>query len=141
MVNKVILIGNVGKDPETKVFNENSQVSKLSLATSETYKDKQGQKQTNTEWHNIEIWGNLSKVVQKYVKKGTRLYVEGSIKTEQYQDSNGVTKYVTKIRCNQLTMLGDKQEAKQQATIVNNTPTPQQMNTQNNNIESDELPF
>ena len=105
-MNKVILIGNVGSDPEVRQVGE-SQVVNFSLATSKSYKKKNGEKQTDTEWHNIVIWGNLSKVIELYVKKGDKLALEGEIKTEVYE-KDGEKKYATKIICNQMEMLGGK---------------------------------
>ena len=106
-VNKVILIGNVGKEPEIKTFGNDNKVASFSLATTESYKDKTGQRVNNTEWHNVVIFGNLTGIVEKYVHKGDKLYIEGKIKTEMYE-KDGAKKYVTKIICTQLTMLGSK---------------------------------
>ena len=103
---KVQLIGNVGGEPEVREVGDN-QVANFSIATTESYKNKQGEKITNTEWHNIVIWGGLAKVVQSYVKKGDKLYLEGKIKTETYE-KDGEKKYTTKIICNQMEMLGGK---------------------------------
>jgi single-strand DNA-binding protein len=111
MINKAILIGNVGKDPEIRTVGDNK-VANFSLATSETYKDKSGNKQTNTDWHSITIWGKLADVVERYVKKGDRLYLEGKISYRSYDDKEGVKRYVTDIVCNSMTMLGGKQEEK-----------------------------
>jgi len=104
MVNKVILIGNVGKDPEVRQAG-NSKVANFSLATSENYKDKQGNKQTKTEWHNITIWGNLASVVERFVKKGDKILLEGKVVTRSYE-KNGEKRYATDIVCSQMTMLG-----------------------------------
>lgn len=106
MINKAILIGNVGKDPEIKTFEGGNSVASFSLATSESYKDRNGQKQQKTEWHNISIWGKLVDVVERYVKKGDRLYLEGKITTRQWEDKEGNKRYTTEIICNQMTMLG-----------------------------------
>lgn len=104
-VNKVILVGNVGQDPEVKTF-EGGEVARITLATSETWKDKQGQKQEKTEWHELELWGGLAKVAGDYVKKGDKLYIEGSIKTDKWTDKEGNERKTTKIRVNKMTMLG-----------------------------------
>ena len=87
-VNKVILIGNVGKDPEVKELT-NGRVANMVMATSERYKDKNGDRQEKTEWHNIVIYGKLVDIVDKYVKKGDKLYIEGSITTRKWQDKEG----------------------------------------------------
>jgi single-strand DNA-binding protein len=105
-VNKVILIGNVGKDPEVNYIKEDLPVAKFTLATSESY-TKDGQKVTNTEWHNIVVWRGLAKVVEKYVKKGSKLYIEGKITNRQYE-KDGQTKYFTEIVVRDLTMLDSK---------------------------------
>ncbi len=109
-VNKVILIGNVGKDPETRHLEGGNVVSKFSLATSEVYKNKAGEKITNTEWHNIVLWKGLAEVAEKYVRKGTQVYIEGRIRTRSYTDQEGLTKYTTEIIADSMQMLGKKAE-------------------------------
>ena len=98
-VNKVMLVGNVGKDPETRTFNNGGKVCNFSLATSETWRDKQsGEKRDKTEWHNIAIFNeNLVKVVENYVKKGSKLYIEGQLQTRKWQDRDGNDKYTTEV--------------------------------------------
>lgn len=108
MVNKVILLGNVGKDPEVKYFDNDVAVASFSLATSETYKDKSGQKQTKTEWHNITAWRGLAKLAENYIKKGTQLYIEGKITTRSWDDKDGNKRYTTEIVANSIQMLGKK---------------------------------
>lgn len=110
-VNKVILIGNVGKDPETRHLEGGNTVSRFSLATSEVYKNKDGEKITSTEWHNIVLWKGLAEVAEKYVKKGSQLYIEGRIRTRSYTDQEGNTKYTTEIIGDTMQMLGRKAEA------------------------------
>ena len=105
MVNKVILIGNVGNDPEVKYIKEDVPVAKFSLATSESYKNRDGEKVTNTEWHNIVVWRGLAKVVEKYVKKGSKLFIEGKLTYRKYEDKDGQTKYFTEIVCRVTPML------------------------------------
>lgn len=107
-VNKVILVGNVGKDPETKYLDNNLVVSKFPLATSETYKNKNGESVTNTEWHNVVLWRGLAEMADKYITKGKQLYVEGRIKTRSYDDANGNKKYFTEIYGDVVQMLGRK---------------------------------
>ncbi|MDA3854097.1 MAG: single-stranded DNA-binding protein [Bacteroidales bacterium] len=106
MINKATLIGNVGQDPEVRTAGSN-QVASFTLATSERYNDKNGQPVTSTEWHRIEVWGKLAEITQKYVHKGSKLYLEGKIKTDMYE-TNGGKKYVTKIVCHTLKMLDSK---------------------------------
>jgi single-strand DNA-binding protein len=105
-VNKVILIGNVGKDPEARRLENGSMVATFSLATSEVYKDKHtGEKKEITDWHEIVVWAGLAEIVEKYVRKGYKLYVEGKIKKRQWQDKEGVARYVTEIIADDLTIL------------------------------------
>lgn len=98
-VNKVILVGNVGKEPETRSFSNGGKVCNFSLATSETWRDKQsGERQTKTEWHNIAIFNeNLAKVAENYVEKGSRIYIEGQLQTRKWQDRDGNDKYTTEV--------------------------------------------
>ena len=110
-LNKVILIGNLGSDPEIRSVTGGSRVANFSLATSRAWNDASGSKQEKTEWHRCVAWNNakgqqLADVVERYVKKGDKLYVEGSIEYRQYQDKDGVTKYSTEIRVRELIMLG-----------------------------------
>ena len=107
MVNKVILVGNVGKDPEIKQINKDTKVASFTLATSETYKNKQGERVAETEWHNIAVWRGLANVVEKYVKKGSLLYIEGKITNRNYE-KDGQTKYFTEIVASEMKMLGKK---------------------------------
>ena len=109
-VNKVILVGNVGKDPETRHLEGGNTVCKFSLATSEVYKNKEGEKITNTEWHNIVLWKGLAEIAEKYVKKGSQLYIEGRIRTRSYTDQDNNTKYITEIIGDSMQMLGKKSE-------------------------------
>ena len=110
MINKVILVGNVGADPEVRRFDSNTPKANFRMATSESYTDKQGVRQTITEWHNIVVWRGLAEVAEKYVKKGALLYIEGSIRTRSYDDANGVKRYVTEIVADSLKMLGGRRE-------------------------------
>ena len=107
-VNKVILVGNVGKDPETRYLDESTAITKFPMATSETYKNKAGERISNTEWHNVVLWRGLAQVAEKYVKKGTQIYIEGRIKTRSYDDSEGNKKYITEIVGDQMQLLGRK---------------------------------
>ena len=108
-VNKVILIGFVGKPPEQRVFGNGESVTSFSLAISEKYKDKSGEWKDQTEWHNISCFGKLSEIANKYVTKGTQVYIEGKIKTNKYTDKSGVEKYSTNIVVSSLQLLGSKE--------------------------------
>lgn len=115
-VNKAILIGRVGKDPEVKNLPNGNMVANFSIATSETFKDKTtGEKKETTTWHNIVIWGKLCEVVAKYVHKGDLLYVEGKI-TNRSWEKDGITRYTTEIVVNNMTMLGSKKGAPEVST-------------------------
>lgn len=114
-VNKVILLGNVGKDPEVKYLEKDVAVAKFSLATSETYTNKNGEKITTTEWHNIVLWKGLAKVAESYVKKGSQIYIEGRIRTRTYQDENNNTKYFTEINGDNMILLGKKEHSENEA--------------------------
>ncbi|TAH18857.1 MAG: single-stranded DNA-binding protein [Cytophagales bacterium] len=107
MVNKVILLGNLGKDPVVRRLENGTPVATFSLATSENYKDKEGNKQTKTEWHNIVLWRGLAEVAEKYLRKGDKVYVEGKLTTRSYEQE-GVTKYLTEIVGENMTMLTPK---------------------------------
>lgn len=108
-INKVIVIGNVGKDPEAKTMPSGDAVSNLSLATSDRYKDKQtGEIKETTEWHRIAFFGKLAEIVNQYVKKGSQIYVEGRLRTRKWTDANGVEKYSTEIIGDTMQMLGGK---------------------------------
>ncbi len=103
-INKVILVGNVGNDPEVKYVREDLPVARFRLATNETYKTRDGERKTETEWHNVVVWRGLAKVVEQYVKKGTLLYLEGKITNRQYE-KDGQIKYFTEIVVREMKML------------------------------------
>ena len=110
-VNKVILIGNLGKDPEIKHTQQGKPVATFSLATNERYRDKDGQWQDRTEWHNIVLWERLAEVAGEYLKKGGKVYIEGRIRTESWDDKQtGQKKYITKIIGSDLVLLGGRGE-------------------------------
>lgn len=118
-VNKVILIGMLGKDPETKTFANGGSVTTFSIATSERWKDKNtGEMKEQTEWHSIVLNNKLGEIAQQYLRKGSKVYIEGSLHTRKWQDQNGQDRYTTEIRGDQMQMLGDKGD--------NQQPAPQQ---------------
>jgi single-strand DNA-binding protein len=108
-INKVILVGNVGKDPVVRYFDKGVAKATFPLATSETYTNQQGETITSTEWHNIVLWRSLAEVAEKTVKKGSQLYIVGKIKTRSYVDKDGVNKYITEILADTLLVLEKKQ--------------------------------
>src|SRR5512135_2881293 len=105
-VNKVILLGNLGRDPELKYTPSGAAVANFTIATNETWKDKDGQKQEHTEWHRIVVWGKLAEICGEYLHKGRQVYVEGSIRTRTYKDREGNEKSVTEVRADNLVMIG-----------------------------------
>lgn len=137
-INKVILIGNVGKDPEVRHLDSGVAVASFPLATSETYKNKENQKVTNTEWHNIVVWRGLADVAEKYVKKGNPLYIEGKIRTRSWDDKDGVKRYTTEIVADNMQMLGTKQSNEEAASAPENISTE---DIENIPAEDDDLPF
>src|ERR1700753_68520 len=108
-VNKVILIGNLGADPETRAMPSGASVANLRLATSESWRDKQtGEQQERTEWHRVVLFGRLAEIATEYLRKGSQVYIEGSIRTRKWQDKQGVERYSTEIVGNELQMLGGR---------------------------------
>ena len=107
-VNKVIILGNVGKDPETRFTQGGDGVTNISVACTEKYKDKQGEQKEITEWVNVVFFGKLAEIAGKYIKKGSTVYVEGKLKTEKYADKNGVEKYSTKVIASNMQLVGGK---------------------------------
>ena len=117
MINKAILIGNVGQDPEIRYtgdVNNGTKVATFRLATTERYRDRNGNLQEHTEWHNIVVWRNTADVVEKYVKKGTQVYVEGRIRTRSWDDQTGAKRYTTEIVADTLQLLGRKSDGQSQ---------------------------
>lgn len=105
-VNKVILIGNLGSDPEVRYLESGSAVAKFSIATTEAYTNKNGERVENTEWHRIELWEGLAKVAEKYLKKGNSVYIEGRLRTDNWTDKDGLQRSGVTIRANSMTLLG-----------------------------------
>lgn len=117
MVNKVILLGNVGADPEVRALDGGKKVARIRVATTERYTDQQGKKQEQTEWHNVTLWGGLVDVVDKYVHKGSQVFLEGKIRTREY-DHKGEKRYATEIIANDMKLIGRPKDA-------NDAPAPQ----------------
>ncbi len=107
-INKVILVGNLGKDPEIRAVGTDRKVASFSLATTESYKNKNGERVDQTEWHNIVFWGPIADVIERYLRKGSQIYVEGKIRTRSYDDKDGIKRYATEIIGDTMTMLGTK---------------------------------
>ncbi len=150
-VNKVILIGHLGKDPEMQTFEGGNMKCKFTLATTESYKDKSGQKQEQTEWHNIVMWGALADIAQKYLRKGTAVYLEGKIKSRSWDDAqSGQKKYITEIVADNMNMLSSKeggnnsgggyQANNNQNSAPANSSSPAE-SMMNSDAPADDLPF
>ena len=107
-VNKVILVGNLGKDPELRYTPSGTAVCTFSLATTDRFKNKQGEQQERTEWHNIVVWAGLAEICGKYLTKGKQIYIEGRIQTRDWEDKEGVKRYTTEIVASQMIMLGSR---------------------------------
>lgn len=134
-VNKVILVGNLGKDPEVRHMDSGRAVANFSLATSETYKNKDGERVTHTEWHNCVVWSPLAEIVEKYTKKGSQIYLEGKLATRSWEDKEGNKRYTTEIVGREITLLG-KSETKGSNPALANVPEVKEMTA-----TVDDLPF
>ena len=145
-VNKVILVGRLGKDPEVRHLESGAAVANFSIATSETYKDKQGNKQETTEWHNIVLWRGLAEIAEKYLTKGNLVYIEGKLKTRNWQDKDGNTRYTTEVVGDNMTMLGSKNDGDNSSSNANQSARSNTSNQAAEKVElekdeSDDLPF
>ena len=148
-LNKVILIGNLGADPEIREMPDGTKMAKFSIATTERYTNKAGEKISNTEWHNIVLWRGTAEVAEKYLHKGDAVCIEGKLKTRSWEDENGIKKYATDIQGDSMTMLGSKRESEPSQMGYTpplekntNTDTLGQSNQNDNNDQSiDDLPF
>ncbi len=149
-VNKVILVGNLGKDPEVRYLENDKVVANLTLATTESYKDRSGNRVSNTEWHDLEMWDGLARIAEQYLKKGKQIYVEGRIKSDTWEDDQGNTRRKTKIRVSNMTMLGNAGGGGDDFSGGNSAPRKQETavkqetkeaETENSSAEMDDLPF
>lgn len=125
-LNKVMLIGNVGKDPDVRYLDGNAKVASFTLATTERYKDRNGEMRENTEWHNLVAWRSNADVIERFVHKGSQIYVEGRLRTRNYMDQAGVKKYVTEIQVDNLQLLGKKSDSEAAAPQAYAPAAPQQ---------------
>ena len=137
-VNKVILIGNLGKDPELRYLPSGQPVAKFSLATGSRWKDKEGQWQDRTDWHNIVVFGRIAEVCNEYLKKGRQVYIEGRVQTRSYDDRDGNKKWITEIVAQSVQMLGRKGEGEGEEEIPEPVEEPQAGETKS---KDDDLPF
>ncbi|GAB3876648.1 single-stranded DNA-binding protein [Hymenobacter segetis] len=141
-VNKVILVGNLGKDPEVRHLEGGVSVAHFTLATNDYYKDKQGNRVERTEWHNISAWRGLADMADKFLKKGQQVYIEGKLRTRQYQDKDQQTRYITEIIADEISMLGGRpQGAAPAAGEANGTAVAEPQHSFRQEPELDQLPF
>jgi single-strand DNA-binding protein len=133
-INKVILVGNLGKDPEVQYLESNVPVAKFTLATGDSYKDKSGNRVDTTEWHNVVLWRGLAEIAEKYLRKGSRVYVEGKLTHRSYEDKDGNKKYFTEVVGRELLMLDGREEGAPSGNRQSSMPQPamagQSINTQ-----------
>lgn len=138
-LNKVTLIGHVGRDPEVRYFENGDCLARISLATTELFRRKEGERQEHTEWHRITFFGRLAETVERYVRKGDQLYVEGALRHNTYQDKDDLTRYVCDIHASSFRFLNSRQEKSERKQAVDN-------NTANDEVHfnappDDEIPF
>lgn len=153
-VNRVILIGNLGSDPEMRYLEGDKVVARFNIATSESYTNKTGERVEQTEWHRIELWDNLAKIAEKYLKKGNSVYIEGRLRTEEWQDKEGNNRTTMRVRGTSLTLLGGKNADESGSTgnggsVTNTgnanrekpTPTVSEPTPFDSGSDPDDLPF
>lgn len=152
-VNKVILLGNLGADPEIRSLPSGSKVATFNIATSEAYNNKEGVRVEQTEWHRIELWDNLANIAEQYLHKGDSVYVEGKIRTEEYTDKDNINRRVTKIRGTAMTLVGGRRDNQEggggsapapqapRPAPVQSTPSTPEFDTNAGGEGGDDLPF
>ncbi len=140
MVNKVILIGNLGKDPEIKRFDNGGIIARFPLATNENYLDKTGEWQTITDWHNIVLRGKTAERAEKYLHKGNTIFIEGKIRTRKWQDANGNDHYTTEIIAMSYRSIGNRRDHEETSSSNSDTSTENSVETKKDN-SVDDLPF
>jgi single-strand DNA-binding protein len=137
-LNKVLLIGNLGRDPELRYTPSGRAVANFSMATTEQWKDKEGQRQDRTDWHNIVLWGRQAEIAKDYLRKGKQIYLEGRIQTRSYEDKDGNKKWITEIIGDRFLMLGRKGD---QGDTADEFPPPPEPNSASSGTGDDDLPF
>ncbi|MBO4402796.1 MAG: single-stranded DNA-binding protein [Bacteroidales bacterium] len=140
-INKVILVGNLGRDPEVKTLDGGAKMARFTLATTESYKDRtSGERKDLTEWHNVVCWRNLAEIAEKYLAKGKQIYLEGKLRTRSWDD-NGVKKYVTEVVADTFTMLGRAENSTPAENPASSAPEPQLPPVMGDQNADDDLPF
>lgn len=151
-VNKVILVGNLGADPEIRHLTSGATVANFNIATSETYKDRQtGERREQTEWHRVVLWRGLAEIAEKYLKKGSKVYIEGKLRTRSWEDQGGQKRYTTEVHGDNMTMLDGRSEGQSSAPQAQSSSSPQAAPQQRSNQQAesvdmgqdeiDDLPF
>ena len=140
-INKVILVGNLGKDPEVRHLEGGAVVARFPLATSETYKTKDGQRVDQTEWHNIVLWRGLAESAEKFLRKGSLVYIEGKIRTRSWDDKEGNKRYSTEIVADTMTMLGGRRSDDSGSSNSDTRQQAQDSHISSENDAGDDLPF
>ena len=141
-VNKVILVGNLGQKPEIRYTQTNTAVATLSIATSESWKDKDsGEQREKTEWHRVVFFGKLAEIAEQYLDKGSQLYVEGKLQTRKWQDKEGNDRYTTEILGNEMNMLGGRQSSSDEGVYDQSQQTAQTAQSQDSQISEEDIPF
>ena len=141
-VNKVMIIGNLGQDPEVKQMPNGNAVANISIATSESWKDKDsGEQREKTEWHRVVFFGKLAEIAEQYLDKGSQLYVEGKLQTRKWQDKEGNDRYTTEILGNEMNMLGGRQSSGDGGAYDQSQPASQSAPSQASQISEEDIPF
>mgnify|MGYP001162351855 FL=1 len=141
-VNKVILVGNLGQKPEMRYTATQTAVANLSIATTESWKDKEsGENRDKTEWHRVVFFGNLAEIAEKYLDKGSSVYIEGKIQTRKWQDKEGKDRWTTEVLGNQLTMLGSRNTTESPAQPNDSSSTPFPEDDSGPGLTDDDIPF
>ncbi len=141
-VNKVILLGNLGRDPEIRNLESGAKVASFSLATNRSYKGQDGKRVDETEWHNVVLWGNLADLAEKFLAKGRQVYIEGRIKTRQWEDKEGQKRYTTEIVGENMTFIGGRDEQRDRPPMPTDEDTTNTSSSDDQSQhEGDDLPF
>lgn len=140
-VNKVILIGNLGADPDVRTSTQGKTIANVNIATAEIWKDQQGQRQERTEWHRVVFFGRTAEVARDYIRKGSRIYVEGRLRTRKWQDKQGADHYTTEILADEFQMMDRPDGGQQRSESQPQTYQRQETNTSNEADFDDDIPF
>lgn len=140
-VNKVILVGNLGKDPEVRHLENGATVANFPIATTESYKDRNGNRQEQTEWHNIVLWRGLAEIAEKYLRKGNQVYIEGKLRSRSWEDKEGNTRYITEVIGENLTMLGGRSDSNDSPAAAKSSKPAEKPAESFQDEEDDDLPF